>query len=229
DGSVTERYAFSHGLYRDVCLARIADARRARLHRAVGEWLDTTYGDSRLDLARAIAGCFERARLPRRAIDHYLRAAEYESARLAYREASLLLARALGQVELLPDAERTSLGLSIAVERAEQLIRGGDYLAALSELVDVTARAEALGAGEAEANARLSLGSIVVAWDYEAAIDHLQRAVALAEAADASLLAADARGRLAYFALCQGRVEPGPAIESIRAGLDLPVPPRLRR
>src|SRR5690606_39240305 len=32
-----------------------------------------------------------------------------------------------------------------------------------------------------------------------------------------------------YFALCQGRVEPGPAIESIRAGLGLPVPPRLRR
>src|SRR5207244_3121055 len=45
DGTVSGRYAFRHALYRNVLYERIAEARRVRLHRVIGERIEAGYGE----------------------------------------------------------------------------------------------------------------------------------------------------------------------------------------
>lgn len=221
DGTVTERYAFSHGLYRDACLGRIPEARRARLYRAVGAWLESTFSSGRAERSRHIAECYAHGRLHEKAVAHYRLAADEAASRLAYDDAALLLGQALALAEHLPEQQRDPVRLSIAVDRAEHLIRAGEYLAGLSELEDVAGRARALGADEAEARALVPLGSIVVAWDYERSLAHLRRAVERAEGKDPWLVA-DARGRLAFFELCQDFGDRETLLRAMQAGMAEP-------
>ncbi len=221
DGTVTARYGFHHGLYRDVCLGRIAEARRVRLHRDVGAWLEETFAEGRADMSREIAASYAHGRLYEKAVHHYRRAADEAASRLAYRDAALLLGQAVSLAEHLPEHERDPVRLSLAVDRAEHLIRAGEYLAGLSELEDVAARARALGADAAEARALVPLGAIVVAWDYDRAVADLRRAAERAEGKDPALRD-DALGRIAFFQLCQDFTNGESALRTMQAGMDAP-------
>ncbi len=44
DGTLGERYGFLHALYRDVLYGRLAETRRVRLHRRIGERKEAAYG-----------------------------------------------------------------------------------------------------------------------------------------------------------------------------------------
>jgi hypothetical protein len=59
DGSVCQRYAFVHALYREVCYGRVAAGRRARLHRRIGERLEALYTAQRSEVAAELAYHFE--------------------------------------------------------------------------------------------------------------------------------------------------------------------------
>ena len=127
------RWTFVHALVRSTLYQEIPTARRLRLHRRVGEALETRDVETHLDaLAHHYA---EAAALgdTRKAVDYGRRAAEHALARLAYEEAAIDYERALASLD--PDRagdreERTELlvevgrALSMAGERA----RAREYL-----------------------------------------------------------------------------------------------------
>ena len=88
DGTVGGRYHFIHALYQNVLYERVAEARRVRLHRRIGERKEAAYGARASDIAGELAVALRRgARCAprRRAITSW--PATRRSARHADREA----------------------------------------------------------------------------------------------------------------------------------------------
>jgi len=101
------RYAFRHGLYRDVLYGRMAPSRRRRLHQATGEHLESRQR-SDAAVAAELGHHFERSGDRARAVTHLGRAAEMAQKRFADREAIAYLERALALLEVMPpSATRT--------------------------------------------------------------------------------------------------------------------------
>ena len=124
DGSVSSRYAFRHGLVREVCLDRTALARRQRWHKLVAEELERIHAGALDDVALAIATQLEQAQLPARAIDYYVRAAERTAKRLASGDALAAYGRALELVTRLPPGpERDARELQVLLETGLIVIR----------------------------------------------------------------------------------------------------------
>jgi hypothetical protein len=84
-------YQFRHALYR-----RIAEGRRARLHRAIGLHLEAAYGDRAPEMAAELALHFERGREASQAVSHRREAAANALARGACPEARGARARPPG-------------------------------------------------------------------------------------------------------------------------------------
>ena len=143
DGMVTGRYRFRHALHQSVLYRRLPEARRALLHRIIGEIEEAAHGDRARDVAPALAMHFERGRDLDRAAHYRAEAAEVALARHAYREA---LVHAIRGVELLSarprsaDRSRRQLGLEFASLRALNPLYGHDS----SELKAAYLRARAL-------------------------------------------------------------------------------------
>src|SRR5262249_43514655 len=72
DGTVSSRYQFVHGLYRDVLYDRLGPVRRARLHLRIGERLEALSSQRLSHVASELANHFERGSDWRRAVK-YLR------------------------------------------------------------------------------------------------------------------------------------------------------------
>src|SRR5580698_4222341 len=106
DGSMTERYEFVHALYRQVLYDRQLPARRARLHRQIGERLAALYAQRMEEVVPELAYHFEQAADWPRAIEYLQPAADIARRRSADREADAMLARALELVDKLPEAQR---------------------------------------------------------------------------------------------------------------------------
>src|SRR5262249_61221928 len=62
DGTVAERHAFIHALYRDVLYARLSAGQRIDLHRRVGERLERGHGPRASEIAGELAAHFEEGR-----------------------------------------------------------------------------------------------------------------------------------------------------------------------
>jgi DNA-binding winged helix-turn-helix (wHTH) protein/tetratricopeptide (TPR) repeat protein len=147
DGSVSQRYAFVHALYRDVCYWRQVPGRRARLHRRIGEWLEAAYAARRSEVAAELAHHFEAGADGARAITYLQMVADTAVRRYAYREAATTLQRALTLAHHLPEAtERTqreqAVDLRLALRSA--LYPSGDFARILAYLHEAEALAVAL-------------------------------------------------------------------------------------
>lgn len=103
DGTVTGRYGFLHALYQQVLYERVAPARRARLHRRIGEWGEGTSSARVKDAAAELAMHFERGQDHPRAIEYLTLAADNAMHRKAPHEAVVLLGRSLTLLKNLPD------------------------------------------------------------------------------------------------------------------------------
>lgn len=103
DGSVSGRYGFRHALYQQVLYERVAAARRARLHRRIGEWQERAYGSRGADIAAELAMHFERGHDAERALRHLSQAGELALRRSAHPEAISLLTRGLNLLHAMPD------------------------------------------------------------------------------------------------------------------------------
>ena len=123
DGTVSGRYVFRHALHRDVLRERRGAARRARLHRRIGERLSAAFGTGCVDVAAELANHFEAARDARRAAGHRRQAADKALRCFAYREA---LAHADQGLELLAS---WAGGGDDRLELELQLVRGLALLA----------------------------------------------------------------------------------------------------
>jgi hypothetical protein len=140
---VPGRYSFSHALVRETLYEGMSGPRRARIHRRVGEELESE-GDRHL---AELAHHFTRAADPRdavKAVTYARRAGEQATAMLAHEEAAEHYARAIEVLERFePEAaeQRTELLLLLG----EAHVRVGERMFAWAAFRDAAALAERLG------------------------------------------------------------------------------------
>ena len=103
DGALTGLYRFQHPLYLEVLYDQIGDARKAVLHRRIGDRLETDYGDRTSEIATALADHFDHGRDTDRTIHYRSIAAEQALKHHAYPEAIGQLTRAVDTLKQLPE------------------------------------------------------------------------------------------------------------------------------
>jgi predicted ATPase len=143
DGTVAGGYRFTHALYQEVAYTRLTAARRAQLHRRIGERKEVGYGVQARQMAAELAVHFARGRDAWRAV-HYLHyAGENALRRNAYQEVITHLTTGLEVLATLPETPRRTqqeLDLQIALGPAFMVTRGS----ASPAVEQVYARAQAL-------------------------------------------------------------------------------------
>ena len=127
DGTISGRYRFQHPLYLEVLYDQIGDARKARIHRHLGESLETGFGDRTDEIAAELATHFDRGRDSNRAIRYRSVAAEIALNRHAYPEAIAHLKRVIDILKQLPETperDQQELG-SLLILGPAQIAIGG--------------------------------------------------------------------------------------------------------
>jgi DNA-binding winged helix-turn-helix (wHTH) protein/predicted ATPase len=149
DGTVAGRYAFRHALYQQVLYERIAPARRARLHRRIGDWEEHTLSARVKDRAAQLAMHFERGQDHARAIAYLTQAADNAMRRQGPHEAVDLLGRSLSLLPHLPDGpERAQHELALLVTIGVPLLMTRGYASADVERTYARARELCAAVGE---------------------------------------------------------------------------------
>src|SRR5262249_36880055 len=124
---VARRYSFIHALYQHVLYSGIPDERRGRLHRRIGEFLETTYGEARERIAARLAHHFQQSRDYTRAITYLSDGAGTAQRRLAPREAVASLEASLALLPHMKDGEerrRREIQLRLGLGSALNLVYG---------------------------------------------------------------------------------------------------------
>jgi len=130
DGTVAARYGFVHALYQEVLYDRVLGARRARLHRRIGERGEEGYGERAREIAVELAVHFERGRDYRQAVRYLEQAGENAIQRSAHVEAIRHLIKALELLKTLPDTpERTRQELTLQTALGVPLVATKGYAA----------------------------------------------------------------------------------------------------
>jgi predicted ATPase len=127
DDRVARRYSFIHALYQHVLYSEIPEERRGRLHRRIGEFLETAYGEARERIAAQLANHFQQSRDYTRAITYLAGAAGTAQQRFAAREAVSSLEAALALLPHVKDAEdrrRREIQLRLPLGSALNLVYG---------------------------------------------------------------------------------------------------------
>lgn len=123
DGTVAARFAFRHSLYREHVYGRISAARRAQLHRRIGDRLEQAYGARATEIAAELALHLVEGRAYRRAIPHLRSGADRALRAGACREALAALDRALSLLDHVPDErERASVAMDLSLVRGQALL-----------------------------------------------------------------------------------------------------------
>ena len=116
DGTLNTRYSFRHALYQNVLYDRLAEARRIRLHREIGECRETAFQTQVGEIATELAMHFERGRDLPRAIRYLKIAGDNAMRRNAHREAITSLNKGLQLLATLPEVpQRIQAELSFQV------------------------------------------------------------------------------------------------------------------
>jgi predicted ATPase/DNA-binding winged helix-turn-helix (wHTH) protein len=160
DGSVTERYEFVHGVYRQVLYDRQSPGRRARLHHQIGERLAALYAQRIEDVAPELAYHFEQAADWPQAIEYLQRAADIAARRYAYRQADSILARALELASHLPEAQRVRTEPQLLTTLAARRMAASD-IRAIETYETLAARAADFGLIDLQARALLDLSYFI--------------------------------------------------------------------
>lgn len=150
DGSISGRYRFRHALYRRILYEGMAEARRVRLHRAIGRRVEAAFGDRAGEHAAELAMHFTLGRAHPGALRFHQLAAAAALDRHAPHEAVThwtAALEALANTPERPGRARRELGLVVA--RATLLMAIQGYAAPATEQAFARARAlcDALPAG----------------------------------------------------------------------------------
>jgi DNA-binding winged helix-turn-helix (wHTH) protein len=180
DGSVTERYEFVHGVYRQVLYDRQSPGRRARLHSQIGERLAALYAQRIEDVVPELAYHFEQAADWPRAIEYLQRAADIAARRYAYRQADSILARALELASHLPEAQRVRTESQLLTTLAARRMAASD-IRAIETYETLVARAAHYGLIDLQACALLDLSYFISHTSAERCLEAAQRALRLSD------------------------------------------------
>jgi DNA-binding winged helix-turn-helix (wHTH) protein/tetratricopeptide (TPR) repeat protein len=126
DSDAARSYEFVHALHRHMLYEQIPDRRRQRLHRTIGETLESIYGERTPEIAAALSIHFEQGGELMRAVKYLSLCVARARERFAPREALKFSAHALGLLERLPETSprhkqelelRLLLGVPLSVTR----------------------------------------------------------------------------------------------------------------
>jgi len=180
------RYSFSHALIRETLYSELTTTRRVRLHRQVGEVLESLYGPHpEAHLAELAYHFFEAAQGGDvdKAIDYAVRAGDRAAGSMAHEEAARQYEVALQALDLRPSPDedrRCDLLLTLS----EALWRAGDYDRAKEVSLHAAEIARKVGAAHQLARAALDYGGRLLAF---AAVIRDETLVGLLEEALAAL------------------------------------------
>ncbi len=154
------RYQFTHALIRETLVDELSGARRARLHRQIGETLEEIHSGNLDECMPQLAHHFFEAALAgtaEKAVDYCVRAARQAASLVANEEAAWHLERALEVLDLTqPADEARSCRLRLECGRA--LARCNQPARALEMFQGAAQAARRLGSAEMLAEAALGLG-----------------------------------------------------------------------
>ena len=145
NGISSPRYEFRHSLYRHVLYRALSDATRSRLHRKVGERLETVCSAGRQETASEVALHFERGREYQKSINYLMLSAETAVRRFAHRDAIEVLQHALDLAPKVAESDRVEPEVQI-------LQRMGDAHYALGAMSESALAYESAAARAAEAD-----------------------------------------------------------------------------
>ena len=182
-GGLASRHRFTHALVRSAIYDGLGGARRAQLHRRVGEAMERAAIGPVADRLPELARHFTRARSlggAAKAVDYATRAGERALSQLAHQEAASHFAQALDLLDDLADpAPETRCDLLLSLGEAQR--RSGDP-AHRRTLLDAAALARHLG--EADRRATAALANTRSFWSATRRVD-AERVGTLEDALDA--------------------------------------------
>lgn len=116
DGTIANRFAFHHALYREALYAQLPVGRRVELHRRIGLRLEQAHENRTDEIAGELAMHFECGRDIRRTIHYLHRAGVLAGDRGAARESATYIGRALDLTATLPnDKSRDGLEAELRI------------------------------------------------------------------------------------------------------------------
>jgi tetratricopeptide (TPR) repeat protein len=122
-----ESYTFKHALIRDAAYQSLLKSVRQRLHARVAERLEEHFPERTASEPEVLARHYDEAGLAAKAVEHYRRAGERATLRVANQEAIGHLRRALELLQGLPEGperNRQELALQIAIAGSLGLVHG---------------------------------------------------------------------------------------------------------
>jgi DNA-binding winged helix-turn-helix (wHTH) protein len=212
DGSVSPRYEFVHALYREVFYRRQGLGRRAKLHRRIGERLESLYSGRLSEIAPELAHHFEEGSDWPRAVKYLRLAAETTRRRFAHPEAAVLLRHALELASKLPEAERAAAETE-TLEKLAMTYAASYDPRALETYEALGARAAHHGLIDVEVRALIGLAFPTSLTSSQRGLDLVDRALRLSARQEYPLMRARTRARGFFWRLWAGGWNPRDARE----------------
>ena len=199
DGTVLTQYEFTHSLYQNVLYDLLPAGKRLRLHRRIGEGLESLYGPRVAAIAAELALHFEEGRDYVRAAINLFLAAGTAMRRYAYREAIAYLKKARILIGRLPRAEQVDLDLA-ALEQLGLMSRSvGDMRTAADDFHSMVTLAKNNKRLDTATRALLYHASVLSWLNRNECLAASEEALHLSLQIDDELLRAHARGYCAYW------------------------------
>ncbi|GAC1309755.1 MAG: hypothetical protein NVSMB16_06320 [Acidimicrobiales bacterium] len=157
-----DRYVFAHALIRQTLAEELPGGRRARLHRAAADAIETATPDAHADIARHLAAAGPVGD-PERAMTHAALAAEAAVAQRAWEDAADWYGKALdleGLIRPVDPTRRARLFLSVGCTKNSM----GRESAARDDLAAAADLAISVGDSEILAAAAVAYGGLLGAW-----------------------------------------------------------------
>src|SRR5271166_1794775 len=203
DGTISARYEFVHGLYREVFYRRLASGRAAKLHQRIGEEMEILFSNRLSDVAPDLAQHFEHASDWQRAVKYLLVGAETVRRRYANREATSILRHALDLSSKLPEAKRAVSEIEIFEKLG--MIYASEYdPRAIENYEAMASRAAHLGLIDVDARALVNLAYPLSWFSSERCLEVIERALLRSDSQSDRLLRATTRMLSRHYRIWAG-------------------------
>jgi DNA-binding winged helix-turn-helix (wHTH) protein/tetratricopeptide (TPR) repeat protein len=203
DGNISQSFEFVHALYREVLYHRQTPARRASLHRRIGQRLEEVFSQSSREVAAEAAHHFEEGGDWPRAVKYLRLAAETAMKRFAHRDAARILDQALGLARKLPEPEHSINEIEIMEELA-RLDAASRRVRAFSTYEALAERAAHLGLVEVEMRARVGAAYALSWTDSQRCLEVIDRCLLLSSKQDDPMTRARTRQSCLFWRLWVG-------------------------
>jgi hypothetical protein len=220
DGTVSQRYEFVHGLYREVFYSRQTPGRRAKLHQRIGERLETLYAGRENEVAAELAHHFENASDWPRAIRYLVLASDTAGRRFQPLQAVEILGHALELAKRLSAGERAAGEIGILERLAPIQAVLGESIRAIETYEALAARAARNGLIDLQVRALIDMAWPLSWISSQRSLEVLDQALQLSAHQEDPLLRARMRARCFAWRLWQGW-NPRDAEEFRNAGAEI--------